>query len=484
MEANSITPGSGIKASVLCKVDEKNSSLTGEFRIALDSKDPIRVPVDIPGFENTEFKMFFPILARDLEFLQNRWHTVWYDVNELILLGNIAIERIVQSEETYVNFLGRIRELFAKPENKFAFRLEMGATSSNSGLYLRTCILPSPANPLKNHTILNSGDVKSMNGGLVDVDATQFPESLREMMGNIPIAPTVFARDFLNFDDNIYASCVMDGFPSILAFMKAHRDATLEQTREYVKKPSVGSGNIPRYKNKRKTTAPDERITLHQATGTYCLSKFGTKKNIWSYIATIPDSLKKRFCFSKSGSTWDSYMTAWRCFTNFCIIHHRKPFIPVDFDCLEKYVDYLAEDRELQYSTIKSYLSALKFLHIANNVPFDAFLNPRLRCVMDGIRNECIVLSVPASEYRCVMTWNVLQIFGHGLARYNGINEFDRQFFWALCLFGFFGLFRMGYMLSLNKNTIDSFRVISCEKVKRSFKIPSLYMQSNDYPFS
>ena len=232
---------------------------------------------------------------------------------ELILLDTIAIERIIQSQETYVNFLGRIRELFAKPDNKFAFRLEMGATSSNSGLYLRTSILPSPANLLKNHTVLNSDGVKTMNGVLVEVNATQFPESLREMMGNIPVAPIIFAQDYLNFDDNIYASCVMDGFPSILAFMKAYRDATLEQTREYVKKPSVGSGNIPRYKNKQKTTAPDERITLHQATGTYCLSKFGTKKNIWSYIATISDSLKKHFCFSKSWSTWDSYMTAWRC---------------------------------------------------------------------------------------------------------------------------------------------------------------------------
>ena len=72
--------------------------------------------------------------------------------------------------------------------------------SSNSGLYLRTSILPSPAILLKNHTVMKSGDVKTMNGGLVDVNATQFPESLREMMGNIPVAPTVYARDFLNFN--------------------------------------------------------------------------------------------------------------------------------------------------------------------------------------------------------------------------------------------------------------------------------------------
>ena len=72
--------------------------------------------------------------------------------------------------------------------------------SSDSGLYLRTSIVPSPANPLKNHTVMNSGDVKTMNGGLVDVNATQFPESLREMMGNITVAPTLFARDFLNFN--------------------------------------------------------------------------------------------------------------------------------------------------------------------------------------------------------------------------------------------------------------------------------------------
>lgn len=360
-----------------------------------------------------------------------------------------------------------VLNLFSLYDNlEFNFRIECFSPPSGSKMFFGIRILPTTKSIVKGHTLLQLGDVKSVPGGGVSVQCSSFPPSIAEILNiSFPFAPTVFTdRDI---DDNDYVAMVADGLPSILYLMRVAADNSWDQVKEYVKKPIANTGNGKRFPLKRKTSPTDASMEFHNATGTYTLSKFGTKKNIFHYIAAIPESMKRRLCISRANSTWDSYMCAWRCFTNFCLIYGRKPYIPVELDWLECYADYLMDEKELQYQTIKSYFSALKFLHIINNVDIKNFLNPRLRVVFDGIKNECLVLrSKP--NYRGVITWSILRILSHCLAKSPVLVDHDRQVVWTLFLLAFFGAFRMGELLSTEQNSFDPFRAISWSKIRES----------------
>ena len=63
----------------------------------------------------------------------------------------------------------------------------------------------------------------------------------------------------------------------------------------------------------------------------------------------------------------------------------------MELDWLESFADYLIDEKVLQYNTIKSYFSALKFLHFINNVDFKSFLNFRLRVVLLQSYFQCLL---------------------------------------------------------------------------------------------
>ena len=331
-------------------------------------------------------------------------------------------------------------------------------------MYCGIRIIPTTKTAIKGHTLLYQGDVKSVHGGGVEINCPSFPPSIAEIFKDrFPFAPVVFTdRDI---DDNDFVCILDDGYPSILYMMRIPGNNSWESVKEYVRKPSANTGNSKRFNLKRKSPSPEVPMDFHSVTGTYSLSKFGTRKNIFHFIAAIPESMKKRLCMARASSTWDSYMTAWKCFTNFCLIYGRKPYIPVELEWLESYADYLMDEKELQYQSIKSYLSALKFLHIINNVDFKHFSNLRLRVILDGIKNECLVLRAKPN-YRAVITWSILKILNHCIAVSSTLIEHDRQVVWTLFVLAFFGAFRMGELLAKDQNSFDPFRAISWSKIR------------------
>ncbi len=455
----------------VCAVSD-GKSLSGEYRVALGSKTPLRIPLDLELVLGCnpipEVQFYYPVQANNLRFMNNRWHTEWYSFQDLLSAGLLACDKAKTSKESYAKLVDRCKLSLIKEEFQCAFRIEVGCPSDGDVLDLNIRWLPCSAHYLKNHSRLNSGDVATINGGSVNIHCPSFPEPLRDVMHHFPVPPTLFIDSDLTLDD--YSIAVLDGFPAILSFIKGHVDLTIENAREYIKSPTAHSGNVQRFKPKRKNppTSTSELAAQSHATGTFTLSKFGTKKNIWQYIACIPYAQRKKISLSKSGSTWDSYMTAWRTFTNFCIIKRRKPYIPVEPDILIDYVCFLDEDRGLQYPTVRSYLSALKKLHHLNNVSDKSFDCPRLSDVLKGIYNESTLMkSVSTKKYRAVMTWTVMKILGMKIWGSAGMTDFNKQVFWTISLFCFFGAFRGGEMMSLDANSFDPFRCITWAKIKR-----------------
>ena len=456
--------------AVCCVTD--NSTLTGEFRVALKSNTDLKIPLDLESVMGQnpfqDLKFSFPTSASDLKFMNNRWHTEWYSLQDEIEAGHVAIEKLNADNETYATLVNRVkRVLFTTDRARdCCFRLEVGCPANSDELDLNIRWLPASATFLKNHSRLNSGDVATINGGSIQIFTSIFHKSMRDRMSHFPLAPTIFVDHEMGTED--YAACVLEYFPSILAGIRGFNDLSFQDAKKYVKSPSPQSGNIQRFKCKRKVPFDHNYSAVQHASGTYTLSKFGTKKKIWNYIAEVPSSQMKKICLSKANSTWDSYLTAWRTFNNFCILKRRKPYIPVESNVLLDYVCYLDESKGLQYSTIQSYLSALKKLHHLNMVSDKAFDCTRLDDVMQGIKNESILRNlVSDKQYRCVMTWTVLRILGICIWKCDFLEDFNKQVIWTLCLFCFFGAFRGGEMLSKNGGCVDPFRVITWSKIKR-----------------
>ena len=453
----------------VCAVSD-GQSLSGEYRVALSSKAPIRIPLDLELVLGVnpicDIKFYYPVQANNLLFINNRWHTEWYSFQDLLSTGALACDKVKTSKESYAKLVERAKQCLIKEEYQCAFRIEVGCPSDGDTLDLNIRWLPCSAHYLKNHSRLNSGDVATINGGSISVYTPAFPDSLKDMMSHFPIPPTIFLDKDITLDE--YSTAVLDGFPSILHFIQGHADLTIENATEYIKSPPAHSGNVRRFKPKRKNPPVPELAAQSHSSGTFTLSKFGTKKNIWQYIACIPYVQRKKISLSKSCSTWDSYMTAWRTFTNFCIIKRRKPYIPVEPGVLIDYVCFLDEDRDLQYPTIRSYLSALKKLHHLNNVSDKSFDCPRLGDVLKGVFNESTLMkSVSNKTYRAVMTWTVMKILGKKIWESSCRSDFNKQVIWTMCLFCFFGAFRGGEMMSLNTSSFDPFRCITWAKIKR-----------------
>ena len=125
----------------------------------------------------------------------------------------------------------------------------------------------------------------TINGGNIKVFCPTVSGNLRDLLKEFPVAPTVFYEGENEMTADEYVKAVNEHFPAITVFIKAHADITIEQAKSYVKSPTANTGNVQRFKPKRKHTEATNP-TSH-ASGTYTLSKFGTKHNIWGWIRGV-----------------------------------------------------------------------------------------------------------------------------------------------------------------------------------------------------
>ena len=261
-----------------------------------------------------------------------------------------------------------------------------------------------------------------------------------------------------------YVELIKRDMPAILATMRIHKSLkTRDEAMKYLSNPGE-TGNTPRHKPHVEQAAEAVK-QVHHSTGTITASKFGTKKDIFKYIECYDERHREVICMSRTSSTWDSYLTAWKCYEQFCEKRQIGYTLPCDVDIITDYLYYMRYEKHLESTTALSYLSALRTLHIYNRMENSQFEDDMVDIYKEGITNDSLI-SGSTTVSRHVITWEVLQILGFQLHSLGFLNPMDVQVVWLACLLAYMGSMRMGELLSLSVKKFDSVRGISWEKMK------------------
>ena len=156
-------------------------------------------------------------------------------------------------------------------------------------------------------------------------------------------------------------------------------------------------------------------------------------------------------------STCRTYRAGINRFLKFCTAHHAQAPLPVSQSLLCYYITFLAKSG-LAYGTIKTYLSAVRYLHVANDLVDPAAVPmPKMKMVANGIRKVQATSSHQKPRLPITPTiLNQIRALWSPKAHDNGT-----IMLWAASCLCFFGFFWMGEITTLSDTAYDHARHLS-----------------------
>ena len=154
---------------------------------------------------------------------------------------------------------------------------------------------------------------------------------------------------------------------------------------------------------------------------------------------------------SVAEGTFDNYINHWVNYLEFCIYFSLAAF-PAQATTLMWFVQYLS-DKVKSHRTIQGAVSAINKLHKILRVDNNAFSDYIFQMTMSGLQR----LNTHISKQAAPMTPKLLEQI-HGQLDLNNVQD---AVFWAVCIFGFFLLFRKSNLIPDTKNGFDSSKQLS-----------------------
>jgi hypothetical protein len=188
------------------------------------------------------------------------------------------------------------------------------------------------------------------------------------------------------------------------------------------------------------------------------LGKNASVKNCVTYSQLMNSSLSK--------SSWAKYSSALNAFACFEKEAKQISTWPLDIETCRSFVIWCHSVRKLPHSSIKSYLSGIKFVHNLRGFPChhisEDFIISQL---LKGA--EHISMAIPSSNTRRVVTFPLLTNLGSRIAATDW-DPLTKQVFWAASTCAFFGTLRMGEILASSESAHSPASDLTWADVKAS----------------
>jgi len=212
----------------------------------------------------------------------------------------------------------------------------------------------------------------------------------------------------------------------------------------------IGSGN-------RQNTAqsqPNIKLAKYSGEARFGLQSLIDPEAIGCVGETASEQLMTLVRASVAAATWRKYESGWRAFCHFELdteTYYEWPLPPAAY---RGFAVWCFCTKNLQPTTIKAYVSAIKFAHrLKGLVAHDTKDDPVYQLIVTGARNLGF-LQVPKPFNRRVVTFPLLLALGHRIAD-TPWEPLSKQVVWAAATTAFFSSARMGELLATTPTMFD-----------------------------
>jgi len=168
---------------------------------------------------------------------------------------------------------------------------------------------------------------------------------------------------------------------------------------------------------------------------------------------------------SLAKSTWGKYGSGWKAleeFERFCSI---KIDFPMGKDQLRGFTTFCLTVKNLQPTSVRSYLSSLAALHRIKGFSNFEIKDDLVSAALKGAGNLIMSSPSPPSNTRRVMSLQLLKHLGHKL-KLSTWDPRTTQTIWTACTVAFFTSARMGELLPETESNFDKTATLTWSCVK------------------
>jgi hypothetical protein len=458
--------------SLLAQVTD-DGRLADEFRVAINAAQAVRVRFEGSDiFAHKQFHHFtftYPVNPSEVSFPVGHLVTDWVNIHELVSAGRLLSVR----EGDGPDFL-QVWEKHAADISRPGGSVRWGVTlDDGGGAELMLQGLPADAGKLKGIPVLRMDDAPIIKLGSVELSHDRDPD-----VGSRSIRPILYAAGEREAAEAIggHPGVYYAGLRRIWQRFFVPEELTAADAVHVVRQPREGATYHPlgRAADASDAIAGGGRPPGHQdRPGGVKIPIPGKKKfdvgrvkdKMWVPSSAgneaekiLMNNVKDRISEGLAEKTWGRHSTVWGAINSFAAWTGRRLDWLLSEEDILKFASWCDVERKLQASTIKTYLQSLSKIQQLRGGPRICLSKiPLLQDFLAGVRN---VPRIPRKSVKKTVSFPLLQILGQVVGRDESKTTFDKLRFWTVCLWSFFGSFRIGELLSEQKKNYDPHRTL------------------------
>ena len=167
------------------------------------------------------------------------------------------------------------------------------------------------------------------------------------------------------------------------------------------------------------------------------------------------EELDELYSYGLAKGTWSSYKTAERLLIQCCEEKDIEKKLPLEENTVLAFVHWLAFRRGSKASTIDTYLSGIRQLHVERGLPTDNIRTDRVKTILKGLKNKNLAEDRKEGvEKRKPITTDILLVLKGKLAEAD-MNGRDQRLVWTVSSILFHGAFRVHELLCKKQSSFD-----------------------------